>query len=356
LDGRVSGREPAAVKRVNLALQGGGSHGAYTWGALDALLEDQRIEIAGVSGASAGAMNAVVLAAGLQVGGRDGARKNLAKFWLAVSQEGVLATSVRPLFDAWVGAWKAFFLPPGWLDALSQASSPYSFNPLNMDPLGSYLAHVVDFEQLRAGSSPKLFVAATNVRTGQGEVFRRDVLTQHHVLASACLPHLFQSVLIDGVPYWDGGYSGNPPLWPLFFETDCNDCVIIQINPIERDETPKSAQEIGNRIDEITYNAGLLAELRAADFVKRLIDEGALTGPNYRRELLHRIGGDGKLETFGAETKLDSSWTFLTMLRDLGRDSAEQWLKANFDAIGETSTLDVAATLRKPDSPPAAVP
>jgi NTE family protein len=345
--------KPALVKRVNLALQGGGSHGAYTWGALDALLEDPRIEIVGISGASAGAMNAVVLAAGMQAGGREGAREKLAAFWLAVSQEGALSDGMRPFFDAWMGAWKSL-APPGWLDAISQVASPYDFNPLNDDPLRGYLGGVVDFERLRSGSSPKLFIAATNVRTGKGEIFRRDILTAEHVLASACLPHLFQSVLIDGVPYWDGGYSGNPPLWPLFYETDCNDCVIVQINPIERDETPKSAQDIGNRINEITFNAGLLAELRAVDFVKRLINDGVLKAANYRRVLLHRIGGDGKLETFGAETKLDSSWTFLTMLRDLGRDSAEEWLKVNFDAIGEASTLDVARALSAPDRAPAA--
>jgi NTE family protein len=335
------------VKRVNLALQGGGSHGAYSWGALDALLEDERIEIVGVSGASAGAMNAVVFAAGLQEG-RTSARRKLGEFWLSVSQEGALPAVERPLYDAWLRAWKAAFTPQGWLDAVSQVISPYAFNPLNIDPLRGCLASAVDFEALRRGAGPKLFVAATNVWTGQGEIFRREVLTPDHVMASACLPRLFQAVEIGGVPYWDGGYSGNPPLWPLFYETDCRDAIIVQINPVERRTTPRTALEIGNRTDEIGFNASLLAELRAADFVARLIDDGVLKDPRYRREFLHRIGGDGKLETYGAETKLDSSWTFLTTLRDLGRESAKAWLAENFDAIGERSTLDVARTLRKP--------
>jgi NTE family protein len=254
----------------------------------------------------------------------------------------------RPLFDAWLRAWKAAFTPQGWVDAVSQVISPYAFNPLNIDLLRGCLASTVDFESLRRSAGPKLFVAATNVWTGQGEIFRREVLTPDHVMASACLPRLFQAVEIGGVPYWDGGYSGNPPLWPLFYETDCRDAIIVQINPVERHATPRTAQQISNRTDEIGFNASLLAELRAADFVARLIDDGVLKDPRYRREFLHRIGGDGKLESYGPESKLDSSWTFLTTLRDLGRESAKAWLAENFDAIGERSTLDVARTLRKP--------
>jgi len=226
--------------------------------------------------------------------------------------------------------------------------SPYEFNPFNVNPLRVHLEQVVDFERLRAGNGVKLFIAATNVRTGRGEIFRRNILTADHAMASACLPELFQAVIIEGEPYWDGGYAGNPPLWPLFYETRCRDAIIVQINPVERHATPRTAQQIGNRTDEIGFNASLLAELRAADFVARLIDDGVLKDPRYRREFLHRIGGDGKLESYGAETKLDSSWTLLTTLRDLGRESAKAWLAENFDAIGERSTLDVARTLRKP--------
>lgn len=341
--------KPVARKRINLALQGGGAQGAYTWGALDALLEDERLEIEGISGTSAGAMNAVVFAAGLQAGGREGARNKLHEFWLSVSAEGVLPRGERSVFDLWLRSWQTLFSPQRWVDAISEVSSPYRFNPLNYNPLLDHLIGLVDFEALRRGASPKLFIAATNVQTGKGEIFRRDILTADRVMASACLPRLFQAVIIDGVPYWDGGYSGNPPLWPLFYETDCRDAIIIQINPIERKGTPQSAMEISNRLDEISFNAPLLAELRAADFVARLIEQGLLKNKLYRREFLHRIGGDGQLETFGAESRLDVNWSFLKSLRDLGRTAAKAWLDEHFDSIGVRSTLDVAKTLRKPE-------
>jgi len=334
-------------KRVNLALQGGGSHGAFAWGVLEAILEDERLEIVGVSGASAGAMNAVVMASGLIDDGREGAREKLAKFWRGVALEGGPGVTI-PVVDAWISMWKALFAPASVADAAAQASSPYAFNPFDINPLRDTLAALVDFEKLRESYGPKLFVAATNVRTGKGEIFRRDVLTPEHVMASATLPHLFQAAVIDGEPYWDGGYSGNPPLWPLFYETDCCDTIIVQINPIAREGVPETPIAISNRIDEITFNASLLAELRAADFVARLIEEGVLNSDRYRLERLHRIGGDGKLDNFPPSTKFNISWSFLQQLRDLGRDSARTWLDRNFAAIGKRSTLDVAGTLQKP--------
>jgi NTE family protein len=336
----------SAQKRINLALQGGGSHGAYTWGALDAILQDERLEIVGVSGASAGAMNAVVMASGLDAGGRAAACDRLAQFWRAISREGSPGGDI-PGVDAWISLWKAMFAPPGVAAAAAEASSPYSFNPFDVNPLRATLAALVDFEALRRGGEPKLFVAATNVRTGKGAVFHRDVLTPEHVMASATLPHLFQAAVIDGEPYWDGGYSGNPPLWPLFYGTDCCDTLIVQINPLERAEAPQTPDGISNRVNEITFNASLLAELRATDFVARLIRDGVLTSGRYKSERLHRIGGDGRLGAYSADTKFDVSWRFLQELRDLGRDSAKAWLAANFDAIGERSTLDVPATLAK---------
>jgi len=334
------------TKRINLALQGGGSHGAYTWGALDAILADARLEIVGVSGASAGAMNAVVMASGLAAG-RAAARKKLEDFWRAVALAGSPGAAI-PAVDAWVSMWKAMFAPPGVAATAMEASSPYIFNPLDLNPLRDTLSGVVDFEALRTGAGPKLFIAATNARTGKGEIFHRNELTPEHVIASATLPHLFQAAVINGEPYWDGGYSGNPPLWPLFYETDCCDTIIVQINPVARDEAPQTPDGISNRINEITFNASLLAELRAADFVKRLIETGVLKDPNYKLERLHRIGGDGKLESYSADTKLDVSWAFLQELRDLGRECAKSWLAENYDAIGKESTLDVPATLGKP--------
>ena len=344
------------VKPVNLALQGGGSHGAYAWGVLDAFAEDARLDIAGISGSSAGAINAVVYAAGLAEGGRDGARARLEKFWLSISTEGTLSPVQRKLLNAWLGPWGRVWpgtqLAVSWAEALSQFVSPYAFNPLNVNPVRDHLVAVVDFKRLRATDSPKLFVAATNVRTGRGEIFRRDVLTADHVMASACLPTVFQAVRIDGEYYWDGGYAGNPPLWPLFYETACRDVVIVQINPIERAEIPRTPEDIQNRLDEITFNQPLLGELRAADFVARLIRSGVLKSDGYRLERLHRIGGAGRLERYDAATKFDVSWPFLRELRDLGRADAKAWLEANFDAIGVESTLDIDRELmREPRAP-----
>jgi NTE family protein len=231
--------------------------------------------------------------------------------------------------------------------------SPYEFNPFNVNPLRVHLEQVVDFERLRAGDGVKLFVAATNVRTGRGEIFRRNILTADHAMASACLPELFQAVIIEGEPYWDGGYAGNPPLWPLFYETRCRDAIIVQINPIEREETPRMPAEIANRVNEITFNASLLAELRATDFVARLIRSGVLKSDEYREERLHRIGGAGRLESFDAATKNDVSWPFLKQLRDLGRNHTKAWLEENFDSIGVESTLDLDKALRRePAKPP----
>jgi NTE family protein len=353
--------KPAArrqgVKTVNLALQGGGSHGAYTWGALDALAEDPRIEISAISGASAGTMNAVVFAAGMDEGGRDGARERLEKFWLSISTEGSLAPFqrkwVNSALSAWGGLWPGLRWMDAWTDAISGVLSPYEFNPFNVNPLRVHLEQAVDFERLRAGDDLKLFVAATNVKTGRGEIFRRNILTADHVMASACLPQLFQAVIIDGQPYWDGGFAGNPPLWPLFYETQCRDAIIIQINPIERDDIPRTPTEIDDRVNEVTFNASLLGELRAADFVARLIKSGVLKSDQYRLERLHRIGGRGKLERYPAETKNDVSWPFLKRLRDLGRADAQAWLEENFDSIGVESTLNMNRELKRE---PAATP
>ncbi len=343
-------RQPAvhatARKTTNIALQGGGSHGAFTWGVLDALLEDERLDIAAISGASAGAMNAVVFAEGMATGGRDGARRKLADFWLSISEEGALSPVQRIWFDRYFGAFGLSASPVlGWLDALSGYVSPYDLNPLNLNPLRDHLVKMVDFELLRRSDDLQLFIAANKVHTGTGAIFRREILTADHVMASACLPHLFQAVEIDGAPYWDGGYAGNPPLWPLFYETQCNDVIIVQINPIVRDSTPRTAEEIGDRANEITFNSALLGELRAVSFVTRLLDRGALDPAEYKRVNVHRIGGDGKLESFGASTKIDASWPFLKRLRDLGREAAKRWLARNFEEIGERGTLDLRSEL-----------
>ncbi|HLH12001.1 MAG TPA: patatin-like phospholipase family protein [Methylovirgula sp.] len=330
------------TKTVNLALQGGGSHGAFTWGVLDFLLEDDRLDFDAITGTSAGAMNAAVLAEGFLHGGRKGARENLTQFWRSVSAENALSPVQAKIFDLFFGygtipsrinAW--------WTDLLTHYFSPYEFNPFDLNPLRDHLEAVVNFEKVRSCEQLKLFVPATNVYMGKIKVFQRRELTADHVLASACLPFLFRAVEIDGIPYWDGGYMGNPALFPLFYETECPDIVIVQINPIERKEVPVRAREIQNRSNEITFNGALMGELRAIDFVSRLVDSGKLSREDYMRPFVHRIDGGTLLLPFSADSKLDSSWPLISQFFEFGRDAAKQWLDKNYDSIGKESTLDL---------------
>jgi NTE family protein len=333
---------PGAEKPISLALQGGGAHGAFTWGVLDFLLEDGRLGIEAITGTSAGAINAVVLFEGWLEGGRDGARAQLRRFWKRVSLDGVLSPVQRSLFDRILGFWSADGSPARfWLDAWSQVAGPYDFNPLDVNPLRDALDSLIDFERVRACRDAKLFIAATNVWSGKIRIFKGSELTVDHVLASACLPMIFKAVEIDGEPYWDGGYSSNPAIFPLFYETKADDILLIQINPIERRSTPRTVREIQNRMTEITFNANLLHELRAVEFVTRLIDEGKLSTKDYKRVLMHRIHGGTRLDEFTAATRLNAKWEFFKELKDLGRASAREWLNENFDAVGRESTLDL---------------
>jgi NTE family protein len=343
---RVNGGVPR--KKINLALQGGGAHGAFTWGVLDQLLADGRLEIEGISGASAGAINAVMLTDGLARGGPEEARKRLAEFWRAASD----GTNLPPLQR---GALERLFsiLPVDgsplqtWFDAWAHSLSPYEFNPLNINPLKELIERFVDFDAIRACASPQLFVSATNVHTGRLRVFRREDLTADVIMASACLPLLFQAVEIDGVPYWDGGYMANPPLFPFFRATETEDVLIVQINPVERRTTPTSTREIMNRINEITFNASLLAEERAIAFVGRLIEQERLprgTGPGeYRRINLHRIALDSAGKAFGPRTKVRPDRDFFEMLRRNGVRAARRFLDAHFDDLGKRSSVDLRA-------------
>ena len=329
-------------KKINLALQGGGSHGAFTWGVLDCLLEDPRIDIEAITGTSAGAMNAVVLAQGFIDGGRDGARTSLEKFWSSICEESGLTSSQRNILDRMFAGWSFDSSPVQmWINFVSSFSSPYDFNPLNINPLRDHLANIVDFEKIRACKDIKLFIAATNVHSGKIAVFDQHKLTADHVLASACLPTMFQAVEIDGVPYWDGGYMGNPALFPLFYNTKSSDILIVQINPIERLVTPRTAHDIQNRLNEITFNGALMGELRAIDFVNRLIDSKVLAGTRYKRPFMHRIDGADETAIFSAASKLDTRWNFLVKLRDIGRSITRAWLDENYDKIGKQGTLDL---------------
>src|SRR3954451_820548 len=332
---------PNAEKSVSLALQGGGAHGAFTWGVLDYLLEDGRLTIEAITGASAGSMNAVVLFGGWLEGGRDGAREQLRKFWKRVSLDGVLSPLQRSLFDRLLSYWSMNESSHLWFDAWSRVASPYDLNPLDINPLRDALNGLINFERVRACRDAKLFIAATNVWSGKIRVFTGPELTVDHVLASACLPMIFKAVEIEGEPYWDGGYTGNPALFPLFYETQSDDILLVQINPIERRATPRTVHEIRNRLTEISFNANLLRELRAVDFVTRLIEEGKLSTKEYKRVFMHRIHGGRNLDEFTAASRLNAEWGFFKELKNLGRAAARSWLAENYDSIGRQSTLDL---------------
>ena len=340
--------EKTAVKHINLALQGGGALGAFTWGVLDHLLEDGRLKIEGISGASAGAVNAILLADGLARGGPDEARKRLADFWRAASLGGNLPDVQRRAIDRLFSFWPIEDTPVGlWVQALTRYLSPYDFNPLNINPLNDLIERFVDFNAVRACKDVELFVSATNVRTGQLRVFRRDEMTADMIAASACLPHLFRAVEIDGEPYWDGGYVGNPSLYSLIGATQTENLLLVQINPVERKQVPKTRDEILARINEITFNASLMSELRGITFVGQLIDQGKLprgTGEGqYRRINVHRVVLTGSAQTLDAANRLHTDYDFFEMLRTNGRRAARRFLDAHYDDIGVRSSVDFEA-------------
>ncbi|CAM4248540.1 patatin-like phospholipase family protein [Vreelandella rituensis] len=329
-------------KSINLALQGGGSHGAFTWGALDRILEDGRLHIAGVSGTSAGAMNAVALADGFARDGSEGARAALENFWRCIGDDAKNSPLKRTPYDVLTGNWGLENNPMYYaMDALSRVASPYQFNPLNINPLRDLVEKVIDFDRVRRCNAFKLFISATNVESGNVKVFPREELTVDVLMASACIPYLYQAVEIDGVPYWDGGYVGNPTLFPFHGVTGTDDIMVIQINPIERKGTPKNPQEIQNRMNEISFNNSLLKELRGIDFVDRLIRQGKLTTDEYRQVRVHVVENQAELKPLSASSKMNVEWEFLTKLRDLGRDTVTDWLDENLAAIGERSSIDL---------------
>lgn len=344
----MSRARPAADGRkpVSLALQGGGSHGAFEWGVVDRLLEDGRLDIKAITGASAGAMNAAVIAAGMVEGGPDGARTKLEQFWRAVNRAG----GQNAFGD--VGAWAAstgtdwLKQSPAWqmVQAWAGSLSPYQFNPLDYNPLREALAGAVDFERLRRESPVALYISATAVRSGASRVFRTAELTCDHIMASACLPHLFQAVEIEGEPYWDGGYLANPALWPLFYDPTPNDILIVSLNPFVREQLPRTPSEIIDRLNEITFNGSLVSELRAVAFVRKLIDEGLLKETakgRYRKMLIHAVPADGWLDDLSSESKYNTAWSFLEDLKARGVKAADAWLAAKFDDVGQRSSADL---------------
>lgn len=329
-------------KRINLALQGGGSHGAFTWGVLDHLLEDGRVEIEALSGTSAGAMNAVVLAHGYAKDGRTGARAALAEFWRRIGELGRGSPLQRTPWSKAMGRWRVDDNPfYSLFNIFSLFSSPYQTNPFGLHPLRGLLNDIVDFDQVRYASGIRLFISATDVETGKVRVFRTADICVDAVLASACLPTLFQAVEYEGRHYWDGGYMGNPALWPLFYESQSRDIVLVQINPIHRPGVPKTSFEIMDRINEITFNSSLMREMRAVHFVSRLVESGQLDPQHYKRVLMHAVSAEPAMQNLHASTKLTAEPEFLAYLFELGRNTARHWMERSWDEVGERTSIDI---------------
>ena len=330
------------VRRINVALQGGGAHGALTWGVLDRLLEDDGISIEGISGTSAGAVNGTLLAYGITAGGREFTRDLLRRFWRRISE--IAATSpLQPTpLDRVLGLGRMDYSPAFMaLDMMSRVLSPYQFNALALNPLRDTLAEFVDFEVIRHCKEMKLFVSATSVKRGRVKIFDIEEMSLDAVMASACLPFLQPAVEIDGEPYWDGGYMGNPAIFPLIYHTESRDVLLIQLNPINIQETPRSAQEILDRLNTLTFNSSLMREMRAIKFVTDIIDSGYDDDGRLKRMLMHVIDAEDVMDDLGVSSKLNADWEFLTYLHRIGYDRTELWLQENRDALGVRSTMDI---------------
>lgn len=337
-----------SLKKINLALQGGGAHGAFTWGVLDRLLEETDIEIEGISGTSAGAMNAAVLAEGFIDGGREGAKSALQSFWWEISLLGSVfnplkRTPTEKLEDPWNLDWSLSYT---YHELMSRILSPYQSNPLDINPLKWVLQKKLNFKKL-CDSPIKLFIAATSVTTGRARIFKHDEITLDALLASACIPFIFQAVKIDDDYYWDGGYMGNPALWPLVYKCDSEDILLIQINPLIRKEIPYTSNDIINRLNEITSNSSLIAEMRAINFVSRLISKGQLNTNDYKDMKIHIISQDPNHTDLNASSKLNTNWDFFQYLRDQGRSATEIWIKEHKNKISKESSVNVYETFLK---------
>ncbi len=343
-----SDRDPIAI---DLALQGGGAHGAFTWGVIERLFDEPWLEISSITGTSAGAMNAVVLAHGYALDGREGAKVALEAFWARVSEVARFSPFQRTAFDVMTGNWSLDHSPAYlFFDLMSRLFSPYEINPANINPLRDILEESVDFEALKR-SEIKLFVNATNVRTGLPRVFRNDELSADAVLASACLPMLHQAIEIDGDPYWDGGFSGNPLLTPVVRESAARDILLVQVNPVERAGVPRTAREILNRINEISFNSSLKKELRAMAILQRMLSESGVApdeiawAKEWSSIRLHRIATPPRMVELSASSKMNGEWEFLSMLRQEGRETAQEFLASHGTDIGKRASFDIESLL-----------
>ncbi len=339
--GDIEGSTPIAGRKlVNLALQGVGSHGAFTWGVLDRLLEEERLAIDGISATSAGAVNAVVFAYGLAVGGREGAKRMLGLYWQRMSAMASAGIFQPSLIDKMSGKF-GLDHSPGYVfvDMLTQFLSPYLLNPLNYNPFKDLLDEVVDFELLRRRPAVKLFLCATNVRTGKVKIFSSEELRSEHVLASSCQPLMMHAVEIDGEHYWDGGFMGNPAIFPVIYGCEACDVILIHLTPTERADIPTTPRAILGRMQEVTFNSSLMREMRAVAFVTKMIDEGKMRGG--KRMLIHAIDAEDVIGELSNSSKMNADWDFLTHLYRIGRDRADDWIAANFDRLGVESTVDL---------------
>jgi NTE family protein len=330
-------------KHVGLALQGGGAHGAFTWGVLDRLLEEEVLIADAMCGTSAGAVNAVVVAYGLHTGGPLKAKMLLEQLWKKISMSGGLL--FKPgIWDKFMGGGDIFNSPGYiWFNTMSQFLSPYNFNPLNYNPLRDILKELIDFEELHAYNNKKLFICATNVKTNRARIFSNKEITLEAVLASACLPSLYQAVEIDGAFYWDGGYMGNPPIFPLITNSSVKDILLVKINSINIPEVPKSARDIADRVNEISFNSSLINEMRMIHYRNELIRNGILKSDNHsnREIFIHTISGYNALSRLNYSSKMNTSWEFLSELKEKGRETAQLWMETEFNALGKKSTFDV---------------
>ena len=333
---------PIVNKHINLALQGGGSHGAFAWGVLDRILEDERIVIEGIVGTSAGAMNAAVIAHGLTQGGNQEARRSLSRFWEAVAENAVYSLLKPSWIDQLMGPGCLDY-SPGWImmDNLSRMLSPYQTNPANYHPLRDILSAQIDFEKLRQSDNVKLFVCASNVKTNRLRVFEHGEISIDAVLASACLPSLFQAVEIDGEYYWDGGYMGNPPIFPVIYNCTSTDVVLIMINPIQVEQVAQDAQSILDRIHTISFNSSLMREMRAINFVNRLVAGGFDDGGRLKAIRIHCIDAEDEMRNLRVSSKYNTNYDFLMWLFELGRDRGDTFLKEHFDKIGKESSTSI---------------
>jgi NTE family protein len=332
----------AKTKQLNLALQGGGAHGAFAWGALDRLLSDDRLEIEGISATSAGASNAIVLAQGMMEGGKEGARKAIEAFWNELSLVGQFLSPVKNMsvtnllpenfnYDL---SYSAF-------DFITRILSPYQFNVLDINPLRDILEKMIDFSAIQKFTGLKLFISATNVETGKIRVFKNNELTLETILASGCLPFLFKAIEINGEYFWDGGYMGNPAIFPIIYDCESMDVVIIHINPILREGCPTTVSDIMNRINEISFNSSLMREMRAIAFVTHLIDTKVVSPGQLKRIFIHSIRSDELMSDLGVSSKFASDKEFLYLLKKRGYEQADKWLSESFDKVGKDSSVDI---------------